>query len=301
MVGFQPERPRAAPAERGEDVAQVATEVGEPPLEPAVEHDVDQRMAQPLLQGVIAAVRRRIGVDVLGRHHRPHEYETVVEVAATQCLDGDGVEERLRALGLLVVDQEPDEMELHLLPERVAAGAVEPDEAVFARDVLGGLVDAAVVEIDPVARHVLNGEPVAGLVVPARRARAFAEHGVVLVEAVEQRPCDAARLLGGILCLRDRGEGGDRRGHRGNRANSRILPTADGGRTPRGERRHRRPGIPGHADGDSTDKQALPRRARATGVDARQRDASARCRSSVSPGPARPPSASRREWSPSGS
>ena len=54
-------------------------------------------------------------------------------------------------------------MELHLLPQRVAARAVEPGETVLALDPVGGFLDAAIVEIDAVARHVLDRQPVAGL------------------------------------------------------------------------------------------------------------------------------------------
>ena len=163
-----------------------------------VEHDVDQRMAQALLQRVVAAVRRRIGVDVLGGDHRPHEDEPVVEVPAAQRLDGDGVEERLRALRLLVVDQEPDEVELDLLPTARRRPRRRGRRSRYSRSMCSAVsCDAAVVEVDAVARDVLDGEPVAGLEVASRRARALAEHGVVPVEAVEQHAGDAARLLGG--------------------------------------------------------------------------------------------------------
>ena len=80
VIGLELEGARETAAERGEHAAQVAAEIGEAALEAEVEHDVDQRVAQPLLQRVVAAVRRRIGVDVLGRDHRPHEDEPVVEV-----------------------------------------------------------------------------------------------------------------------------------------------------------------------------------------------------------------------------
>ncbi len=122
MIGLEPERPRKAAAERGQHVAQIGAEIREPALEREVEHDVDQRVAQALLQRVVAAIGGRIGVDVLGGDRRAHEDEAVVVVAAPQRLHRDRVEERLGALGLLVVDEEPDEVELHLLPQALAVG-----------------------------------------------------------------------------------------------------------------------------------------------------------------------------------
>ena len=106
VIGLEPEWPREAAPERGKQVRQVAAEVGEAAVEPEVEDDVDQRMAQAVLARVVRAVRRRVGVDVLGRHRRTHEQATVVEIDPMQDLARDGVEERFGALGLLVVDQE---------------------------------------------------------------------------------------------------------------------------------------------------------------------------------------------------
>ncbi len=189
-----------AGAERGEQIAQIAAEVGKTSLEPEVEHDVDQGVAQPLLQRIVAAVGRRVGIDVLGGDGRPHEDEAVVEIAAAQRLDRYRVEERFRALRLLVVDQEADVVQFHVLPQRVAARSVEPGEPELALDPLGGLLHAAVVEVDPVARDVLDREPVARLEMPLRRPRAFAEERVMLVEAFEQRNGDRRRLLQQPAC-----------------------------------------------------------------------------------------------------
>jgi hypothetical protein len=213
VIGLEAEWPRKAPAKRGEDVPQVGAEIREPTVEPEVEHDIDQRVAQPLLQRVVAAVGRRVGVDVLGRNRRPHEDEAVVEVAPAEGLHRDRVEERLGALRLLVVYEEPDIVELHVLPQQLAVGAVEAGKPVFALDVVGGFLRAAVVEVDAVARDVLDGKPVARLEVPLGRARAFAKHRVVVVEAFEQQAGDAARLDGDGVRRGDRGGGGDRRGH----------------------------------------------------------------------------------------
>src|SRR5262249_31601470 len=156
MIGFEPERTRTALAERGKDIAQVAAKVREAPLEMEIEHDVDQCLAQALLQRVVAAGRRWSGVDVRGGNHRAHENETGAKRTAAKRLDRDRVEEGLGALGLLVIDQESDEDPLDLFPQRIAARAVESRESKFALDSLRGLLHAAVVEVDAIARDVLD-------------------------------------------------------------------------------------------------------------------------------------------------
>ena len=186
----------------------VGAEVGEPALEIEVEHDVDQRAAQSLLQRVVAAVGRRIGVDVLGRDRRPDEDEAVMEIGAVEDLAGHRIEERLGAFGLLVIEQQADEMELDLLPQRVGGEGVEVGEPEFSEDQLRVFVHAAVVEVDPVASDVLNREPVARLEVALGRPGALAEERVVLVEALEQELRNCARLaragslMEGLRCRR---------------------------------------------------------------------------------------------------
>ena len=67
---------------------------------------------------VVAAVDRRVGVDVLGRHRGAHEDQVVVGVGAPQDPRDHRVEERLGELGLRVVDEQADVDELRLLPDR---------------------------------------------------------------------------------------------------------------------------------------------------------------------------------------
>ena len=209
-------------------MGEVAAEVGERALEAEVEDDVDERGAQSRLQRVVASIRRRNRVDVLGRDRGADEDESVVEIDAVQDLHEHRVEERLRAFRLLVVDQQADELELDLLPQRVA---IEPRGPEFALDALGGLQHAAIVEIDAVAADVLDGEPVAGLEVAARGARAFAEQRVVLVEALDQRHRD--RLRGGRGGRRARGKrrrGGRHRGVAGPDADPATASASRAGR-----------------------------------------------------------------------
>src|SRR4029450_3096276 len=122
-------------------------------------------------------------------------------------LDQHRVEERLGALGLLVIDQQTDEMELDLLPKRVA---VEPCGAEFAIDALGGLEHAAVVEVNAVPPQMLDREPVARFKMAPRRAGAFTEERVVLVEALDQRDRDSVRRVGCWRSPSDQRRGGGR-------------------------------------------------------------------------------------------
>jgi hypothetical protein len=71
VVRLEHERAREPRPERGEEVAQVAAEIGERAIEPEVEDDVDQCVPQAVRPRIVRAVRRRIGVDVLGRHRGP--------------------------------------------------------------------------------------------------------------------------------------------------------------------------------------------------------------------------------------
>ena len=82
QAGGRDERPRRAAAERAQHVAKVAAEI----LEAAASKRRSSTMSisacrSPLAARIVAAVGRRIGVEVLGRHRRPHEQEAVVEVA----------------------------------------------------------------------------------------------------------------------------------------------------------------------------------------------------------------------------
>ena len=91
-----------------------------------------------------------------------------------------------------MVGEEADEVQLHALPQRVGADAIEAGRAELALDPLDGLRGAAVVEVDPVARDVADREPVGGLEIAPGRARALAKQRVVAVEPFEQDAGDGA-------------------------------------------------------------------------------------------------------------
>ena len=96
-----------------------------------------------------------------------------------QDLGGDRVEEGLGELGLAVVDQHADELQLDLLPGAVVEG-VGVELVVQA---LHGLVDAVVVELHTLAHRVELLLPQRGLVEFLGAARGLAKDAVVLVEA----------------------------------------------------------------------------------------------------------------------
>ncbi len=93
------------------------------------------------------------------------------------------VEEGLGQLGLVVVGQQPDVVQLDLLPDLVldilGVVLVFQDHAGFAH--------ALVVEGDAVALDLLQPVPVAGLELQLGLVADLAEQAVVLVEPVEHR------------------------------------------------------------------------------------------------------------------
>jgi len=104
----------------GQHGVDVAGQVFESGLELEVVNDADQRLAQALARGVVGAVGGFgcgfVVLDVLGADGRPHEEELIAKVAAVQQLGSHRVEEGLGQLGLVVVGQQADVVQLGLLP-----------------------------------------------------------------------------------------------------------------------------------------------------------------------------------------
>ncbi len=186
------ERPRHLATKRAQQIAQVPAKILEAALEAQVEDDVDERMPKAASARIVAAVGRRVGVEILGRDGGPHEQEAIVEVRAMQELAGHRVEEGLGALRLPVLDQHADVVQLDPRPQRVGAVAGEIERAELAIDAFRGLFDPPVVEVDPVARDMADREEVAGLEMLLRGAGTVTEQRVVLVESLDQRERDRA-------------------------------------------------------------------------------------------------------------
>ena len=201
-VGLDVERPRqrrtaAAIAMRlaggAQHPPQVALHIDPRAGQPEVDGDPAQRAPQAVRGRVVAAVGRRIGVHVLGRHPRPHEQELVAEVLAVQQLGADRVEEGLGALRLPMVGQQRDETGLDRLPDEVALVVGQRIEIEVALDALEGLAHALVVEVDPLARRRPHRLPLAMLEAALGLLRNVAEQRVVAVERVEDRARDRRR------------------------------------------------------------------------------------------------------------
>ena len=171
--------------QRLEHGVHVARQVLELALELEVVDDADQRLAQVLARGVVGAVGRQgsglVVLDVLGADGRAHEDELVAEVAARQQLGRDRVEEGLGQLGLVVVGQQADVVQLGLLPGVLREG-VDGELVAQARH---GLIDTLVVVLDALALGALLAVPVGLLEALLRPGAGGAEQAVVAVEALQ--------------------------------------------------------------------------------------------------------------------
>ena len=174
---------------RAQHEVDVAVEILEAALPVEVLDDAPDGGTQAAVARVVARIHRRVGLDVFGGDRRAREQVVVVEVAAVQDLGGDRVEEGLGELGLAVVDQHADELQLDLLPGAVVEGVgVE-----LVVQSLHRLVDAVVVELHALAHRVELLLPLRGLIELLGAARGLAKDAVVLVEALHQRLRDRLR------------------------------------------------------------------------------------------------------------
>src|SRR5205823_5543263 len=139
-------------------------------------------------------------------------------------------EERLGALGLAMVDQQSDEMQLDAIPQGVGAAARKARRAKFAFDALDGFGAAAVVEVDAIANDVVDRKPIARLEITLGRACAVAKQRVMAVESFEQDLGDRQRRFFRRKRVRDiESDGG---GHRPQRATSRLWRSRSARCTP---------------------------------------------------------------------
>ena len=178
-------RPRLT--ERPQEQVDVALEVAEGPAPAEVAEEPREALPLPVDVRVVAAVDRRVGGDLLRRDGGADEDEVVVRVGAVQDSRDHRVEERLGELGLVVVDQEPDEAELDLPPR----GGVELVEFELCAQPLHVLADTFVVEADSLLHRQLRLGPRRALEPPLGLRARLSEEPVVLIEALEQDGCDS--------------------------------------------------------------------------------------------------------------
>ncbi len=172
-------------------MVEVAVEVGERPAPAEVAEDPHEALALTVGVRVVAAVDRRVGLDVLGRDRRADEDQGVVGVGAPQDPRDHRVEEGLGELGLVVLDEQADVVELRVPPSPVAEQVdvelgAEPGDA---------LADALVVVADPLLHRVLLVGPGSRLEPFLRAGARRPEEPVVLVEAFDQDGGDLTRRV----------------------------------------------------------------------------------------------------------
>jgi hypothetical protein len=95
----------------------------------------------------------------------------------------------LGQLWLLVIEQEADEQELHLLP----GGVIERVDGEFVTQALNAFVHPVVVKADALLHRTMDARPVAVFETPLGSAAGFAEQPVVAVEALDQHQRDLVR------------------------------------------------------------------------------------------------------------
>ncbi|MNL12281.1 hypothetical protein D3C87_1331440 [compost metagenome] len=170
-------------------VADIPRQVLERPLQLVVVHHPletgGHAFAAARVVGAVGGARRRFLVlDVFGRDGGPHEDEIVVEVRAVQDPRADRVEEGLGQLGLVVLGQQADVVQLDLLPDAV----LDPRGVILVLKDHRGLAHALVIERDAVTLELLQPVPIPCLEAQLGRVADLAEQPVVLVEAVQHGP-----------------------------------------------------------------------------------------------------------------
>ena len=147
-------------------------------------HHVQQDRAQFIrlrvprkIRGAVVGV---VAFDVFGADRWAHKDEVVVEVTAVQDFGGHRVEKGFGQLGLVVIDQQANEMQLDLLPN--LHGLLVRFE--LALQAGGAFFDAQVVKRDALALGALLAVPIGGFKAVLGARRFGAEQAVMVVEAI---------------------------------------------------------------------------------------------------------------------
>jgi hypothetical protein len=162
---------------------------------------VAQRFVQVFARGIKGPVSGPRGglvvFDVFGADGGPYKDEVVVKMRAVQDLGGDRVEEGFGQLGLVVVDQQPDVVQLDLVPHIHGLRA----RAEFLFEPSHALLDAQVIKLDALALRPLLAVPVGGFKTVLGPRRLGAKQPVMAVETVHHGLGNAVGL-GGVEPLR---------------------------------------------------------------------------------------------------
>jgi hypothetical protein len=152
-------------------VAQIAPEIRKASLELQIQRQVDERVAKAGPLRIVTAIRRDIGIEIFGRRRRTNENEAIMVIRAMQDLARDRGKERLGALGLPMVDQQSDEMQLDAVPQRVKLPPASPAER-NSRSTRSTVLAAAVKSM---RSRRMNREPPARLEIALGCARTVAK------------------------------------------------------------------------------------------------------------------------------
>ena len=129
-------------------------------------------------------------VDVFSRHRGPHKDEIVVKIIAVKNFGAHRVKKGLGQLRLMVIGQQPDVVQLDLLPDL--------HRQVFSLEVtlqsLISLLHTQVIELDPLTLRALLTMPVGLLKAKLGLGTGFSEQPVVAIKTFQHRLGDVERL-----------------------------------------------------------------------------------------------------------
>ena len=172
------------PGHDGAHQCHIALQVVKRQAQVKVLHQLQQYRVHGAQCGVVAVVGGPLFgfviFDVLGANRRTHKNKVILKITAVQDLGGDRVEKGFCQFGLMVVDQQADVMQLHLLP--YVHGLLTCLE--FALQPGGGLAHPQVVKLDPLPLGALLTVPVSRLEPVLGPGRLSAKQAVMAVKAV---------------------------------------------------------------------------------------------------------------------
>ena len=146
-----------------------------------VDQDLLEGVGHGLPHGVIAAIGGRVRFEVLDRDGRPKEDEVVVEIGPVQNFAGHRIEEGFGQLGLLMLCEQSDVLELHLLPGamRQFIGVEFPSQARYR------FVHTGIEEMDALLDRLLYRGPITRVESVFRPGAGLTEQSIVLIKALD--------------------------------------------------------------------------------------------------------------------
>jgi hypothetical protein len=181
---------RKAVAHGAHQTADVVPAITERAPETHVAEDAGDHPGEAVASRVVGPKDRDLGLEVLGRDHRPDEDVAVVVITPIEEPAEHRVVIGLGQLRLVVQRQEAHVLDLDPAPQDVGRVA----QMKLAAQQGDRLADPLVVVADPLARRSLHRRPIRRLEAFASPAGDLAEQPIVTPESVEDR-------LGNLFCL----------------------------------------------------------------------------------------------------